>query len=384
MKKTLSINLNGMAFNIDDDAYEVLGAYLADIASHFEGDADKTDIMADIEARIAELLGERLQRQKEIISLADVQEVIGIMGTPSQFADDDAGEGESAPRGRRRKRARRFYRDPDTAVLGGVCGGIAARFGWDVSVVRLALTGVTLLCMVVGGGWFFVLAYFILWLIAPKAVTPSQRLEMQGEEVTVDNIKAEFDNLKNYVESDEFKTSTRSVGQRVGQVLRTVLKVVFGVVAGLVVAVIVFTLFFVVMAFLSAAGVVSAAAVAGMLPDFLEHEPMWRGLFLLCDGNVVWLVVAGLLVVGCPVFALVYALMRGVSGHRSKSNAAYWVTLLLWLAGIGILAGCLIPDRLWRAGSALFEERYEVSIQYQSMEKSHDEAAFRAMAIWGE
>ena len=339
MKKTLNINLSGLAFTIDQDAYEVLEQYLADIARHFRDDPDKDDIMTDIEGRIAELLGERLQRNKEVVTLADVQEVVAIMGHPNQFAAEDEPEPQSA---KKKKRIRRFYRDPDGAVLGGVCGGIAARFGWDVSVVRLALAGITLLSMVVGGGWFFLLAYFLLWIIAPAAVTPSQRLEMQGEEVTVENIKAEFDNLKNYMEGEEFKRSTRTVGQRIGQVLRGVLKVCFGVVGALLVAAVVFVVFIAAVSMLSVGGALSIAGLAGVLPDLVWSLPdHWDAAVLL--------VVSGLLLVGCPLFVLVYALVRGASGHRSKSKATYWVALLLWLAGLFMLVG-ILKEGGWPSG----------------------------------
>ena len=306
MKKTLNINLNNVAFIIDEDAYEVLRKYLADIAGHFQDDLDRDDIMADIEGRIAELLGERLQRGKEVVTLADVQEVVAIMGHPSQFADDE--EQPETQAAKKKKRPRRFYRDPEGAVLGGVCGGIAARFGWDVSVVRLALAGITLLSMVVGGGWFFLLAYFLLWIVAPAAVTPSQRLEMQGEEVTVDNIKAEFDNWKAYVAGEEFKRSTRTVGQRIGQVLVGALKVCLGVAGALLVAAVVFVVFIAVVSLLSVGGALSIAGLAEVLPDFVWSWPdNWDVVLLL--------VVSGLLLVGCPLFALVYAFHRGAAGE---------------------------------------------------------------------
>ena len=351
MKKTLNINLNNVAFIIDEDAYEVLRKYLADIAGHFQDDLDRDDIMADIEGRIAELLGERLQRGKEVVTLADVQEVVAIMGHPSQFADDE--EQPETQAAKKKKRPRRFYRDPEGAVLGGVCGGIAARFGWDVSVVRLALAGITLLSMVVGGGWFFLLAYFLLWIVAPAAVTPSQRLEMQGEEVTVDNIKAEFDNWKAYVAGEEFKRSTRTVGQRIGQVLVGALKVCLGVAGALLVAAVVFVVFIAVVSLLSVGGALSIAGLAEVLPDFVWSWPdNWDVVLLL--------VVSGLLLVGCPLFALVYALVRGASGHRSKSKVTYWVALLLWLAGLFMLIGVLRESRWpsqmhfhWNSGTAL-------------------------------
>ena len=37
MKKTLSINISGFVFNIDEDAYEKLHRYLEAIKSHFSG-----------------------------------------------------------------------------------------------------------------------------------------------------------------------------------------------------------------------------------------------------------------------------------------------------------------------------------------------------------
>ena len=252
-------------------------------------------------------------------------------------------------RRRRKKRPRRFYRDPEGAVLGGGVRGIAARFGWDVSVVRLALAGITLLSMVVGGGWFFLLAYFLLWIVAPAAVTPSQRLEMQGEEVTVDNIKAEFDNWKAYVAGEEFKRSTRTVGQRIGQVLVGALKVCLGVAGALLVAAVVFVVFIAVVSLLSVGGALSIAGLAEVLPDFVWSWPdNWDVVLLL--------VVSGLLLVGCPLFALVYALVRGASGHRSKSKVTYWVALLLWLAGLFMLIGVLRESR-WPSQMHSLEQR---------------------------
>ena len=92
MKKTLTINLNNTVFHIDDDAYELLQSYLAEVSHHFKSETEKADIMSDIEARIAELFSEKMDKQKNVITIEDVDTVITIMGKPSQFVDDDTDE----------------------------------------------------------------------------------------------------------------------------------------------------------------------------------------------------------------------------------------------------------------------------------------------------
>lgn len=120
MKKMITINLNNTVFHIDDDTYEVLKKYLAEISFHFISDKDKDYIMADIEARIAELFLERLRDNNQAITLADVNDIIIIMGKPDEFSNDDNNElkGDVKSEGKPRK-AYQFYRDPENAFLDG-------------------------------------------------------------------------------------------------------------------------------------------------------------------------------------------------------------------------------------------------------------------------
>ena len=60
MKKSISINLQGLLFHIEEDGYEMLRRYLADVKQHFSAYAGHEEIVADIEARIAELFADRL------------------------------------------------------------------------------------------------------------------------------------------------------------------------------------------------------------------------------------------------------------------------------------------------------------------------------------
>ena len=93
MKKTLTVNLGGTVFNIDDDAYRLLDNYLSNLKIHFRKEAGADEIVDDIERRISELFAEKLSAGSQVITIADVEEVIARMGKP----EDMETEGESRP-----------------------------------------------------------------------------------------------------------------------------------------------------------------------------------------------------------------------------------------------------------------------------------------------
>ena len=99
MKKTIKINLNGIIFNIDDDAYEKLKSYLDTISRYFSNKQESKEIIDDIEARIAELFQEKVSAESQVITLNIVNEVIDIMGNPEDIADtgEEADEQEIVP-----------------------------------------------------------------------------------------------------------------------------------------------------------------------------------------------------------------------------------------------------------------------------------------------
>ena len=93
MNKTVNINLAGMVFHINEDAFEILNNYLNTLKNHFKNEEGGDEILKDIEGRIAELFTGRLDK-KEAISLTDINEIITIMGDPSQY-DDEIEQGQS-------------------------------------------------------------------------------------------------------------------------------------------------------------------------------------------------------------------------------------------------------------------------------------------------
>lgn len=191
MKKTITINLSGVIFSIDEDAYELLHEYLKRIESHFSDEGERRDIIADIESRIAELLTESGASGVKPVTFTDVEGIITTMGDPEDIADSADKPGETY---RKRRPGRRIYRDVDNRILGGVCSGLAAYFSVDVIWIRLIFV---ILALAFFSGF---LIYLLLWLVFPPALTTSQKLEMKGEPVNISNIgkavRDEFNNVR--------------------------------------------------------------------------------------------------------------------------------------------------------------------------------------------
>jgi phage shock protein PspC (stress-responsive transcriptional regulator) len=196
MKTTFSVNLGNRVYNIDDDAYMRLKDYLDRIEGYFSDEKEREDIINDIELRLSELFSERLGPAKQVITMADVEEAIKIMGDPHEIGGDKR-QAEKEPSYSRYERNfghRRMYRDPDNRVIGGVCGGLGAYLDIDPVILRVILC---VLFFVFGIGF---LLYIILWIVVPEATTTAQKLEMRGDSVNASNIgnffKEEFDSVK--------------------------------------------------------------------------------------------------------------------------------------------------------------------------------------------
>jgi phage shock protein PspC (stress-responsive transcriptional regulator) len=189
MNKTIIININGIVFHIEEDAYEILKNYMTDVKRHFSNSADSLEITTDIENRIAEMFSEILQREnKQVIVEQDVNWVVEQMGTVADFetADDDNKSTTNAYTYTNTE-GRRLFRDPDDHLVAGVCAGIANYFDIDAVWVRLAFA----LFTPIGGSGF--LLYIILWIVVPKAVTRADRMAMKGEKQNLQGFKKNFE-----------------------------------------------------------------------------------------------------------------------------------------------------------------------------------------------
>lgn len=191
MKITVSINLGGYSFNIDEDAYSELKRYLKNLEIHFAGEESSSEILSDIETRISELFRARLSAYKQVINIEDVRYAISVLGNPEDFSDE---EGKSSGRKFSAPGYHRMYRDPDRRIIGGVCAGMGAYWSIDPWIVRVIFIAITL------AGGLGLLIYLILYVVLPEAKTTSQKIEMKGNPVNIKNItdavKDEFETVR--------------------------------------------------------------------------------------------------------------------------------------------------------------------------------------------
>lgn len=201
MNKTVNINLGGMFFHIDEDAYLKLTRYFDAIKRSLNSSSGQDEIIKDIEMRVSELLTEKQKSEKHVVGLKDVDEVIAVMGQPEDYIiEDEAKSGQSFNDNGNRGN-KKLYRDKEKGMIGGVATGLGHYFGVDAVWIKIIF-----LIFVFAGFGTGILAYFVLWIVTPEAVTTSEKLEMTGEPVTISNIEKK---VREEIESlsDKFKNA---------------------------------------------------------------------------------------------------------------------------------------------------------------------------------
>ena len=132
MKETVHANIGSLAFTLDEDAYRKLKGYLEAVSRHLP--ADDTDTIGDIERRIAEIFREKVSSPERVISNAEVEETIDLQGDPEEFG---AARAEAAEKTERP--ARRLFRSRSNRSIAGICGGLAAFFILDATILRIVI-----------------------------------------------------------------------------------------------------------------------------------------------------------------------------------------------------------------------------------------------------
>ena len=188
MKKTISVNIKGLNFLIEEDAYVLLQDYLERLKTTLRNEEGSQEIIEDVELRIAELCSSKLSESKTVIELTDIQSILNALGNPQDYVHDDEEQSFEKEEYRDHEKSdRRLYRDTDGAVLGGVCSGIANYFNIDVVIIRAIFV-----LMFLFAGFGFPL-YIIMWVIIPKAKSTIDRLRMKGRPITVETVKEEVE-----------------------------------------------------------------------------------------------------------------------------------------------------------------------------------------------
>ena len=180
MQKVISINLNGNAYQLDESGYDTLREYLAGAATALATNPDRAEIMADLEHAIAEKCQRFLGPHKSVVSAAEVDQIVKEMGPIEAAAAEEApGTDQQSTDGKHEPHAeprpKRLFRNPDGAIIAGVCNGLASYLGIEVAIVRVVfvLTGV----FTKGAG---IIIYVAMMFIVPEARTGEERAAAGG------------------------------------------------------------------------------------------------------------------------------------------------------------------------------------------------------------
>ena len=332
MNKTVNINLANILFHIDEKAFNKLQRYLEAIKRSFEGTTGSDEIIADIEARIAELFHEKLENERQVITLKEVDEVINVMGQPEDYmVDEDIFEDPPRPSAEKStKRVKKLYRDIDSKYIGGVCSGLEHYLGIDALWIRLFFIFFALFT-----GFGFI-AYILLWILVPEAASTSQKLDMKGEPINISNIerkvKEGFDDVSEKVKSVDYekvgnkvKSSTQTFFDTIGDIIMFLFKVVGKFVGILLIIIGAATLIGLFIA-LFTVGVLDIIHIPGI--DFYD--------MVSSTGTPVWLVsTLAFFAIGIPFFFLLYlGLKILVNNLKSIGNIAKFSLLGLWLLSL--------------------------------------------------
>ena len=333
MKEIKKCSISGVAFTMDIDAYEALDAYLESLKENYRNTPDGTEIVADIEARIAELILSA-QDSARIVEKPLMMNIIAQMGSAEDISDESSDRDlqYETPR-----IPRRLYRDTQNAKLGGVCAGIGKYFDIDPVWVRLALF-LPLLLSCFGGipflFWFgplfgnlfgiFLICYFIMWFAVPAARTARQKLEMNGQRITAQSISEVTAAAANNEPDAKAKPIVAEAVSLFGKIVLILLKIFAGI--------LVFGL------------IMGACALVIALIAVVIGGPEQIHLDQFADFSL-WVPILGIIVVLIPVILLIYVLMCLIASRKPNPKSVLAI-FLVWLASIIGCAAIAIRDNV--------------------------------------
>jgi len=340
MKKTININLGGMAFVIDETAFETLHQYLEALKKKFSDETERDEIMHDIELRLAEMFGAGLKGTRVVISIEDVRQAIAVLGQPEDIAGESAEETTSNNNTSTDNKTytttstatggKRLYRDMDDAKIGGVIAGLCHYFGIN-DPVWLRILAVVLIPATSGS---IILIYMLLLIVVPKAYTAAEKLQMKGEPVNISTIEREVKEAASKFSDSVHTANSTGFFAKLWDIFVSIFKVIGRLGAAFVILICIVLLIAVLVSFMAfyVFGTSDLASVSHMLVDkaYLITMFSW-GFLLACT---------------VPLVALMYACFKLILGTRTSVKWLKWTLLALWILGIGLL--------LFSGGKAMF------------------------------
>jgi phage shock protein PspC (stress-responsive transcriptional regulator) len=357
MKETIKINLNGQLFDLDNDAYEALHNYLESIKGKFGNTPEEADeILEDIESRIAEILQQKLTKVKQVITLGDIKEIISLLGTADDMDADEEAENKENVSGKYHNQEannKRFYRDPENRVIGGVCTGLSAYFNIDVIWIRLIF--IFLFFAKFAG----LIIYVVLWIVLPPAKTTAQRLEMQGKRFTLDDIeesvKKEYSKVKSSVKnipnSKEYKNIESGLSEFFS-VLGNILLVFFKVIGAIILVSLILTLV------ISVLGLVVGSIT--FLPWQFFDSWEWPHVIDVTSWSLIGICL--FLVIAMPILALLTNIVRWLFNIESRNRVSAGIGATIWVLAFISLVVLLVKQGENKAFRAYDTTSYKLTL----------------------
>ena len=334
MNKIKKCSISGIAFILEEVAYNRLSEYIDSLKRAYKNSPESDEIIADIEARIAELILSAQSDATQTVCLPLIENIIAQMGSAEDISDSDTSTDTTDPTTSTRI-ARRLYRDTEGGKLGGVCAGLGKYFAVDPVIIRLAIFSPLILLPIsnlwsklsilsnLGGNlfWIMIVVYLIMWLVVPKATTARQKLEMEGEPVTAKSIA---DHSQNVTDEERAKSSVASFVARLGKIAVVLLKAF--------VAMLIFPLVLLCTVIIAAL----FAIITGVGTSFIH----FGNLGTLSDaissyGSTLPLLSAGIALI--PIAVIIYLLVALIIGKTPK----WWVFIVALVAWIALIIGSI-------------------------------------------
>jgi phage shock protein PspC (stress-responsive transcriptional regulator) len=332
MNKTLSIGLAGFSFTIEEHAYIKLSDYLNALRSSLEA-SEADEVMHDIEIRMVEIFRDTLAK-REVINDADVEKVIAQIGSPEKieeqeeayYSEKNTNSNRNNFSGTTQTDKRQLFRDPEKQKIAGVCAGLAAYSGMDITWMRLIWVGAFIFLWVAPGSSFLVIIlYFILWAVLPQAETASDFLKMKGKPLNFDNLKEESSKIVQFANetttrAGEIYIENKPYINNAGSGVWNILKYLLGG-------------FFAFMAISSIIGVFVLFGLFGIDSDF----PGANEMKFYFDDDGLYTVLTALIIIASLIPAILFSLLSiKIFSPKTKLRNIGWVIGVLFLAVIAL------------------------------------------------
>lgn len=317
MNKTIIININGIIFHIEEDAYDFLREYMTGVKRHFAYTPDSDEITTDIENRLAEMFSERLSTDNsQVITMLYVQELTAQMGNVNEFELEDETELTQPTNFKSKKQ---LFRDMDDRIIGGVCAGVGHYFDMEPRWARL----IAIASVMLGGAGLPL--YIILWLVMPKAISRADKMAMKGEPINLQNFKKNFDeeveNLKHGF--SRAHKEVRPTIDRIATLIGNILKMFVKLSGGLIIFI---------GGMMSIGLIIFAIALLAISKDMTIVE------FPINAVNAEYrtgIVASAFVIMFIPLVALVLFAIRVIFNRRVLTKTSSFAMLVMWLTGVG-------------------------------------------------